>query len=805
MRPGQPIHDAWRVLGLLLTLAGCKSDEDTILLVHADLNPPGQAPGVRSLAVTVSDGGQQTDSHSFTPAPGTLLTFPTSFSLQLPRGVRGPITLKVMALDADGGTLAEGGRERLDIKVGQRQQTSVALDCRRGCQPDVPDGGVADGPLSDASADTGAPPRLCGNGTLDEGELCDTNIPSGRPGACPPLTCNDWQACTSDRAVGPGGPCQQTCQHTVITSTAVGDGCCPAGATAAQDPDCSATCGNGMLESGELCDPAITPGQAGACPGEGACNDGDPCTRDTLLSAGTCSATCVFHPLLAATPGDMCCPPGGTATSDSDCPAVCGNRRRDPGETCDRAALAGSPEACPTKCQDADPCTTDLLVGTGCQVQCQHLPITRRAGGDLCCPAGATRDLDSDCPARCNNGVVEPGETCDSAIAAGQPGACPTSCPSTPGSCIVRRPEGSVGECSARCLDEVATLCQAQSDGCCPGGCTAASDPDCSATCNNGVVEAGETCDTAIAAGQPGACPSRCGDGNACTADLLLSEGTCNARCAYAPITLAMSGDGCCPMGGTALLDSDCPAVCGNKLVEPPRETCDVGVVAGSPGSCPAACPDLPRGCVRPRLTGSAMTCNVLCELDTIKVCQSGDGCCPEGCARDSDNDCAPVCGNAVLEPGEICDRGITAGKPGSCPAVCDDYQGCTRDVTLGSVSDCTRKCVNQPITLCRSGDGCCPMGCTSEQDRDCKRSCGNSVVEHGETCDPPSKCPTSCADEGDPCTADRLRGDATSCTAHCEHQPILTCSGTSSDKCCPTGCAGATDVDCSPAKAPLP
>jgi hypothetical protein len=795
---------ARRALVLLLLLAGCKTSEDTILLVHADLNPPGQAPAVRSLSVTVSDGSQQSDSHSFAPPQGTALKFPTSFSLQLPRGVHGPISLKVAALDADGVTLAEGARDRLEIKVGQHQETSVDLDCRRGCQPDNPDGGSTDAP-TDTGADMGNAGRPCGNGELNEGELCDPGIPAGRPGACPPPNCSDGQACTVDRATDWG--CRMTCQHTVITASAGGDGCCPAGATAAQDPDCSATCGNGTVEASETCDTAIAAGLAGACPAAGGCSDGDPCTEDALLSAGTCAAVCAFTPILTAAAGDQCCPPGGTSASDPDCPAVCGNRRKDPGETCDRAVPAGMPDACATVCQDSDPCTTDVLVGSGCQVECQHLPITRRAGGDLCCPAGATRDLDSDCPARCNNGVVEPGETCDSMIPAGMPGACPTACPAMAGSCILRRLDGRAEDCSARCVEELSTLCQAQADGCCPMGCTAASDPDCSGTCNNGSVEPGETCDTAIPAGMPGACPTRCGDGNSCTADLLVSQGTCNARCAYAPITLAMSGDGCCPEGSSGLLDSDCPAVCGNKLVEPPRETCDVAVPAGLPGSCPAACPELPRGCMQPRLTGSPGTCNVLCELDTIKTCRSGDGCCPEGCARNSDEDCAAVCGNAVLEMGEVCDRGITAGKPGSCAAVCDDYTACTTDVTLGRVSDCTRRCLNQPISVCRGGDGCCPAGCTVEQDRDCAVSCGNKVIEAGETCDPPSSCPTTCADDGDPCTADRLRGDAKACNAHCEHQPILTCSGASTDRCCPTGCTGLTDADCgtSPAKAPSP
>jgi hypothetical protein len=70
-------------------------------------------------------------------------------------------------------------------------------------------------------------------------------------------------------------------------------------------------------------------------------------------------------------------------------------------------------------------------------------------------------------------------------------------------------------------------------------------------------------------------------------------------------------------------------------------------------------------------------------------------------------------------------------------------------------------------------------------------------VVGGGETCDPPSSCPTACADDGDPCTVDRLTGDPSRCNAACEHLPITTCSATVRDRCCPTGCNGTTDPDC--------
>jgi len=77
--------------------------------------------------------------------------------------------------------------------------------------------------------------------------------------------------------------------------------------------------------------------------------------------------------------------------------------------------------------------------------------------------------------------------------------------------------------------------------------------------CGNGVIDPGETCDTGIAAGRPGGCPTSCNDGNSCTTDVLQNAGTCTARCVTIPITTCTSGDGCCPMGCTNANDNDCP------------------------------------------------------------------------------------------------------------------------------------------------------------------------------------------------------------------------------------------------------
>ncbi len=109
------------------------------------------------------------------------------------------------------------------------------------------------------------------------------------------------------------------------------------------------------------------------------------------------------------------------------------------------------------------------------------------------------------------------------------------------------------------CSHSAVTGCNS-GDGCCPPGCNANSDTDCSSTCGNGSVEAPETCDTAIPAGNPGACPASCSDGVACTTDTLSGSG-CSVMCSHSPVTNCKSSDGCCPAGCLFPADTDCPCV----------------------------------------------------------------------------------------------------------------------------------------------------------------------------------------------------------------------------------------------------
>lgn len=70
------------------------------------------------------------------------------------------------------------------------------------------------------------------------------------------------------------------------------------------------------------------------------------------------------------------------------------------------------------------------------------------------------------------------------------------------------------------------------------------------------------------------------------------------------------------------------------------------------------------------------------------------------------------VCGNGVVEVGELCD--------GNCPVSCDDADVCTSDVRAGQDVTCNVICANPVISMCTSGDSCCPQGCVYAQDQDC-------------------------------------------------------------------------------------
>jgi hypothetical protein len=473
--------------------------------------------------------------------------------------------------------------------------------------------------------------------------------------------------------------------------------------------------------------------------------------------------------------------PGDTPATDApptdvpvtEPPPACGNGRLDPGETCDPVS------ACATSCP-AQGCQLRALTGAGtCQAACVAAGTqTACMNSDGCCPTGCNAINDSDCAARCGNGVVEPGELCD--------GNCPTSCPAV--GCQQRTLQGSAATCDARCVNGATTTTCTPNDSCCPAGCNATNDADCVVRCGNGVVEPGELCD--------GNCPTSCAAVGCQLRVPMGNPAACNVQCVNGSLqTACANGDSCCPSACNSTNDSDCQPVCGNGVVERAAgETCDP----------PSACATQMGACVSDAdnvrtSSGSVNACTYVCTT-TPRACGPADGFCPTGCGPTRDVDC-PGCGNGRIEAGETCD---VAPAGVVCSGInCTDSDSCTADTRTGANASCNVGCTHTPITACTSGDGCCPGGgsgaCNRNNDGDCAAVCGNGVVESGETCDTAlaNSCPTSCPQMA--CVLPALVNRGT-CTAACVDQGNRQTACVDGDGCCPgapSSCSDINDTDC--------
>ena len=571
-------------------------------------------------------------------------------------------------------------------------------------------------------------------------------------------------ACVPETLIGSAEACDAQCVPVPITSCFNDDSCCAAGCDPSTDNDCSDSCGDGVLDENETCDPLAV----GGCPSS--CDDVDLCTNDTLIgTAEACNAECVFAPIIECSlETDGCCAPGCNSLDDGDCSSSCGNGVVEGDELCDGDCSPVCPE--PTSaCEEA------VLSGTSetCDLSCSLEPIAACISDDGCCAPGCDANSDADCSPICGNGVLEGGELCD--------GDCPIAC-EAPSACAEALLTGSSETCDAQCSFVAIDVC-ASGDGCCAPDCDANSDSDCSASCGNGSIEDGETCD-----GED--CPSSCDDGLACTTDVLVGAAeSCSAACVFNPVTecLAVS-DGCCAPGCNSGNDPDCSAACGNGFKDE-GETCD-----GE--DCNIVCDD-GVACTADTTIGSAETCNVACSYAEIEVCVSDDGCCPAGCNVVSDSDCSASCGDGVVSDDETCDPGLED----SCPESCNDNNACTNDSLSGAAESCSLDCSYTEVLECISDDGCCAPGCNSLNDNDCSPECGNGVIEAGEACD--GDCPTTCSSDN-ACESVTLTGAAETCDAVCVAEAILAC--VDDDGCCGLGqddsgdalCSLANDNDCS-------
>ena len=230
-------------------------------------------------------------------------------------------------------------------------------------------------------------------------------------------------------------------------------------------------------------------------------------------------------------------------------------------------------------------------------------PLSSAHGRGGCTPHAIAHPREAFCGGGSATALVEPGESCDPKR------TCPRNCRDND-PCTTDILVGNFKTCDARCVFE--PIACGAADGCCAETCDGNTDPDCPATCGNGEIEAGETCDP------PESCPTSCVDTDPCTSDAMIgSPETCDAFCPHTAVRTCQAGDQCCPVGCDHTTDGDCPDDCG---------------------------PD----------------------------CVTGDGCCPAGCDNSVDLDC-PECGATCVDNDGCCGAGCDFLSDSDCPLDCRD------------------------------------------------------------------------------------------------------------------------------------
>ena len=508
------------------------------------------------------------------------------------------------------------------------------------------------------------------------------------------------------------------------------------------DPACQ-SCGNGVLNSGELCD------------------------SNKFASNKT---TCVQWDASQYAAGNVSC--NSDCTIDySNCILAnyCGNGIVDSGESCDLTKFAGNKTACAqwdasyvsgnvscnTDCSiNYDNCVTgEPVCGDGTldgdedcdgtkfknnRNSCNTLYPDLYSGGQVTCTDACTYNT-STCTPWCGNGTVNSAknEVCDGTNLNGK------TCASIVGT-------GSTG--TLRCADNCLSFDTS--------GCTVPP------TCGNGVIEGDEECDSSKFPGNNTACesyddryvrgtvtcnsnctinyslcelapePPSCGDGNLDEGELCDStKFTDNIR-ACNRLFPDLYDKGTVKCTDTCEYDtSACVPLCGNGSVNSSKgEACDHSDSGDKFPTSANTCA---------KVVGTGSTGTLACSADCKTIITSG-------CTA------ATLCGNGKLDGDEQCDKTLYAGSKTACA----DWDSKYTSGKVSCNSDCTvsfAACSEAPVEVC-----------------------GNGILEGSEACDlnafPDNK--TACADWDSKYTSGNV-SCTRSCTvdfANCSEAPVETC-----------------------------
>lgn len=233
--------------------------------------------------------------------------------------------------------------------------------------------------------------------------------------------CGDGDSCTIDTCSNPG-ECGANCEHERITDYVMNDGCCPTGATFAEDSDCT-NCPEGMI----LCDQACVTLE---CDSDSDCTDYDYSTNDYCENPGTCEAACYNIAGEACDEEQIICNnrcTTPTCTVDSDC---------DDGDS-ETEDVCDNPNTCDARCLNtAGPCDSNNDCSNG-MLCCNNLCTSPECTNNSECNDDNVLTIDScsnpnSCSSECVNSECSVECSSDSQCSDGRtcynPGACTSFC-----------------------------------------------------------------------------------------------------------------------------------------------------------------------------------------------------------------------------------------------------------------------------------------------------------------------------------------------------------------------------------------
>jgi cysteine-rich repeat protein len=381
----------------------------------------------------------------------------------------------------------------------------------------------------------------------NDGDSCTTDSCSVGSGCthtntceCTSATqCNDNVACTTDTCSG--GNCINTQKSCGVNN----DGCCPSGCTSLSDNNCVASCGNGVIESGEECDGNSALGGETCASILGSGYTGTLrcsfCSFDTSSCVAPCSltdaywsttSTFVGTPVSLITSGTSSCNAKSINFEVREDNLIGTSHVSNPTSktmTSGTASGAWTPAA---KSPSGGYYFIATVAGTSENIESDRLTVTESVtcpngqctGGETCSTCAA------DCGSCCGNGACDGalGETCTTCAA--DCGTCPP--PQWCGDTFCNN-----GETCTTCATDCGSCSGPCGDGTCNNGedCSTCA-TDCGGCCGNGACDnsVGEDCSTC--ATDCGNCNGICGDGTLdsdeeCDDHNLINGDGCSSLC----------------------------------------------------------------------------------------------------------------------------------------------------------------------------------------------------------------------------------------------------------------------------------